>query len=141
MHTARLFSLALLIVTWLVSPAAAVLQFYKVFQTEYLDNHPDQEWAAFVKKPANRCFVCHLGKNRKNHNLFGDHLVPMLDRRKDAKDQEKILAAIREVVALPVDPDNPDGEKYLDRIKASQWPGGELDQLKQEPPGAEDGSQ
>jgi hypothetical protein len=132
MHIVRLFALAVLFVAWLVSPAAAVLQFYKVFQAEYLDNHPDQDWVAVVKKPANRCFICHQGKIRKNHNLFGDHLVPLLDRRKDAKDQEKILATLKQVVVLPFDPANPAGETYLDRIQAGKWPGGELEDLKQE---------
>jgi cytochrome c2 len=123
----------LLLVAWMVEPAAAVLQFYKVFQAEYLDNHPDQEYAAFVKKPANRCFICHQGKVRKNHNPYGDHLVKLLDRKKDAKNKEKILAAIKQVEVLPFDPNDDQSETYADRIKAGKWPGGELEDLKQEP--------
>jgi hypothetical protein len=138
MHIVRLFPLAILFIAWLASPAGAVLQFYNVFKAEYLDNHPDQEFATFVKKPANRCFVCHQGKVRKNHNPYGDHLVELLDRRKDAKNKEKILAAIKQVEVLPFDPNDPDGETYLDRIQASKWPGGELDDLKQEPDDSEE---
>jgi hypothetical protein len=138
MHIVRRFTLALLLVTWLASPAAAVLQFYNVFKAEYLDDHPDQEWVALVKKPANRCFICHQGKSRKNHNPYGEHLVPLLDRRKDAKDKDKILAALKEVEVLPFDPENQDGEKYADRIAAGQWPGGELDDLKAEPEGSDE---
>jgi hypothetical protein len=122
-----------MIVSMTAHPAAAVLQFYKVFQTEYLDNHPDQEFATLVKKPANRCFVCHQGKNRKHHNAFGEHLEELLDRKKDIKDKEKIAAALKKVVVLHVDPDDETSETYADRIAASKFPGGELEDLKKEP--------
>ncbi len=86
------------------------------------------------KKAADRCFICHQGKNRKNHNPFGDHLVEMLDRKTDLRDKEKISAAIKKVVAMHVDPKDEKSETYVDRIKASKWPGGELAELKKEPP-------
>jgi uncharacterized membrane protein len=135
MHITRLFPIAVFIlIAWLASPAAAVLQFYKVFQVEYLDHHPDQEFATFAKKPVNRCFVCHQGKDRKNHNEYGDHLVEILDRKSDAKDTDKILAALKKVEMLPVDPNDEQGETYRERILAGKWPGGELDDLKKELP-------
>ena len=42
-------------------------------------------------------------------------------------------AAIKKVVEMHVDPKNDKSETYLDRIKASKWPGGELKQLMEEP--------
>jgi hypothetical protein len=115
-------------------PASAVVQFYNVFAKEYLDTHPDKEFAAAVKKPAVRCFVCHQGKNRKNHNPFGDYLVEMLDRKKDLRDVEKISASIKKALEMHVDPKDDKSETYADRLKASKWPGGELEELKKEPP-------
>ena len=37
-------------------PANAVLQYYKVFKTEYLDTHTDKKFAAEVDKGANKCY-------------------------------------------------------------------------------------
>ena len=89
---------------------------------------------AEVNKGTNRCFVCHQGKkSRKNHNAFGKPLVELLDRKKDIKDNEKIAAAIKKVVAMHVDPKDEKSETYLDRIKASKWPGGEFEDLQKEP--------
>jgi cytochrome c2 len=132
---------ALLLVVGMVRPSAAIVQFYTEFKKAYLDEHPNKEYAAEVNKAANRCFVCHQGKLRKNHNPFGIHLVGMLDRKKDMRDKEKIAAAIKKVVEMHVDPKDEKSETYLDRIKAGKWPGGELAELKKEPPKEETASQ
>jgi cytochrome c2 len=130
-----LFAVAVsLVISSLAQPAAAVVQFYMEYKKAYLDTHADKEYAAAVNKAADRCFVCHQGKNRKNHNAFGIHLVELLDRKKDIRDKEKIQAAIKKVVEMHVDPKDDNSETYLDRIKASKWPGGELSDLKKEPP-------
>jgi len=133
MRTICTFLVACILLTATARPAAAVLQFYKVWETEYLTNHPDQEFAALVKKPANRCFVCHQGKKRKHHNAYGEHLEELLDRKKDLKDKEKILAAIKQVGDLHVDPNDDSSETFNQRIAESKFPGGELDELKKEP--------
>ena len=142
MRTACLFVVALILsATCMTQPAAAVLQFYKVYQSEYLDNHPDQEFAAEAMKPANRCFACHQGKKRKNHNPYGEELTKLLNRKTDTKDIPKITAALEKVAAMKVDPNDPNSETYGDRIAAGKWPGGELEDLKKEPPGsAENGA-
>jgi hypothetical protein len=114
-------------------PARAVLPFYQVFKKEYLDTHSDKKFAEEVNKAANRCFVCHQGKNRKHHNEFGIHLVEPLDKKEDLKNTEKISAEIKKVLAMHVDPKDDKSETYLDRLKASKWPGGELEELKKEP--------
>jgi hypothetical protein len=115
-------------------PAAAVLQFYKEFETLYIKDHPNKDFVKEVTTGTNKCLICHQGKNRKNHNAFGIHLVEPLDRKKDLKDKEKIIAEIEKVVQLHVDPKDDKSETYLDRIKAGKWPGGELEELKKEPP-------
>ena len=129
-----LLTIAALAVLCPSRPASAVVQFYVEYKKAYLDNHPDKEYAAAVNKASDRCFVCHQGKSRKNHNEFGKHLVELLDRKKDIRDKEKINAAIKKVVEMRVDPKDEKSETYLDRIKASKWPGGELADLKKEPP-------
>lgn len=123
----------LLIALAATQPAVAVVQFYNVFKKEYLDEHKDKKFADEVNKASNRCFVCHQGKNRKNHNVMGVELVKMLDKKEDAKNVEKISASIKKVLAMHVDPKDEKSETYLDRLKASKWPAGELEELKKDP--------
>ena len=139
MRSVCLLTVATLLFTLgIAPPAAAVVQFYNAYAKQYLDTHPDKEYAAAVKKPAVRCFVCHQGKSRKHHNAFGEHLEELLDRKKDIRNVEKITAALKAVVEMRVDPKDEKSETYLDRIKASKWPGGELEELKKEPPKEEE---
>jgi hypothetical protein len=129
MRTVSSFLVACVLLALVARPAAAVLQFYKVWETEYLTNHPDQEYAKLVKKPANRCFVCHVGKNRKHRNAYGALMETDLDPRKDVKDKEKILATIKKAGEGKFD----DGTTFAQRIEASKFPAGELEDLKKNP--------
>jgi len=129
MRTVCSFLVACVLVSVFGQPAAAVLAFYKVWETEYLTNHPDQEYAKLVKKPANRCFVCHVGKNRKHRNEYGALMEEDLDPRKDVKDKEKILAAIKKAGEGKFD----DSTTFAQRIEASKFPAGELEELKKDP--------
>lgn len=133
MRTACLIVLVAIVVSWSAQPATAVLQFYKVFEAEHLANHPDQEFVALVKKPANRCYMCHVGKKRSHRNEFGALMEEPLDWKKDAKDKEKIAAAIKDALAKHVDPNDDTSETYADRLGKGQFPAGELDELKKEP--------
>lgn len=130
------FSLAgaMLIGLTATGPSLAIPQFYKEFEKEYLDNHPDQKYAEALKKTADRCFICHQGrKSKKNHNAFGKPLAELLDRKKDMKDTKKIQDALKKVLAMHVNPEDEKSETFMDRVKASKWPGGELEDLKKEP--------
>jgi cytochrome c2 len=125
---------AIVLAIGIARPSFGILQFYQVYKAEYIDKHSDKEYAAAVNKTANRCFVCHQGKkSKKNHNAFGKHLIEPLDWKKDSKDKEKIAEALKKALALHVDPKDDKSETYLDRIKASKWPGGELTDLEKEP--------
>lgn len=129
MRTLCSFLVACVLVTLFCRPAAAVLAFYKVWETEYLTNHPNKEYADLVKKPANRCFVCHVGKNRKHRNEYGKLMEADLDPRKDTKDKEKILAVIKKAGEGKFD----ESTTYAQRIEAGKFPAGELEDLKKEP--------
>ncbi len=114
-------------------PAAAVMAFYKAFNSEYVENHPDLDFKQLVTKDA-RCLVCHQGRKRANRNAYGQQLDKLLDRKTDARDIEKILAALRKVGEMPVDPNDPDGETFSERIADGKLPGGTLEELKKELP-------
>jgi cytochrome c2 len=128
-----LFLLSAIVWSLTAQPAGAVLQFYKVWKEQYLDDHPDQEYAALVNKGTNKCFVCHVGKQRKHHNVYGQHFVDLLDRKTDTKDKEKIAAAIKQVGELHFEADDEASETFNQRIAESKFPGGELEELKKEP--------
>ena len=128
------FLLAASVLVAFAAPALADPKFYMVFKKEYLEKHPDKKFAEAMDKPDVRCLVCHQGKkSKKNHNAFGLPLVDLLDRKKDLKDEKKISESIKKVLAMKVNPKDPKSETYLDRLKASKWPGGELEDLKKEP--------
>ncbi|MEX2316964.1 MAG: hypothetical protein WD669_07420 [Pirellulales bacterium] len=115
-------------------PAAAIQQFFNAFVDNYVKNHPDKKFAEMVQKEA-KCLVCHQGaKNRKNRNMFGKEMDKLLDRQKDMKDVEKIVASLKTALAVRTDPKNDKSETFLDRVKAGKLPGGNLEDLKKEPP-------
>ena len=109
------------------------------FKKDYLDQLEDKKFAEEVNKASNRCFICHQSKDRKKRNVMGKELSKFLDSKKDAKDAEKISASIKKVLEMHVDPKDDKSETYLDRLKASKWPAGDLEELKKETKDAGEG--
>jgi cytochrome c2 len=128
--------IAMAVLVAFVSPAFAIKPFYDVFKKDYLDTHKDKKFAESVDKAegSGKCLICHQGKKSKeSRNAFGKEVGKLLDRKKDARNLEKISAALKKALAAPIDPKKPKGETYMDRLKKSQWPGGKLEDLKKEP--------
>ncbi len=130
-----LFALAIL---GLGAPSAmAIAQFQAVFIKEYINDHPDEEFAKYVKTKA-KCNVCHQGKvSPKNvhHNSYGTPLVELLDAEEDKKDVEKIKKALAEVAKMHSDPEDDKSPTFGDLIKESKLPGGPLEESQKEPEG------
>jgi len=117
----------------LVPQASAIVAFKREFQKLYIKPDADEEFAKLVKSNKTGCFVCHQGKNRKNHNPYGDELKELLDKKKDAKDTKKIIASLRKVEKMHTDPDDDKSLTYGDLIKEHKLPGGPLEDLMKEP--------
>ena len=138
-YVCLLASVLLLDIAFQAQSTFAIPAFSDVFKKEFLDTHPDKKFAETVNgKDENgkviKCLVCHQGfKIKKARNAYGDQLDAILDRKTDAKDIEKIVAAIKKVNEMHVDPKDDKSETYGDRIKASKWPAGDLEALKKEP--------
>lgn len=124
----------------LATPASAILQFNKVFIAKYATDNDNEEFVESVKKA--KCWVCHQGKKRHYHNPYGIHLVDLLDKTKDKKDEEKISKALDKVAKLHSDPkENKPGVDPKDKksptfgelIAAGKLPGGTLEEAKEEP--------
>lgn len=127
-----MFFAAVLVACGLTHPAMAIKQFSDQFKELYIKHHPNKEFAEYVTKKV-RCFVCHQGKKKKNHNPYGQHLTELLDRKKDKKNKEKIIAALKQVGAMHSDPNDEKSPTYAELIAAGKLPGGPLEEVKKEP--------
>jgi len=104
--------------------AFAVKPFFDQFVATYVkadsSDAKDKAFAEAVEKV--KCNVCHEGKLKKNRNEYGKALDELLDRKTDAEDKEKIVAALRKVEARRVDPKDENSPTFGDRIKAGKLP-------------------
>lgn len=124
--------------SFLASTAEAIPAFQTQFYKKYLDNHGDDDYVNLVKKEA-KCWLCHQGKDRKQHNAYGIHLTDLLTK-KDIKDVEKIQKALDKVGKMHSDPDDDKSKTYAELIAASELPGGSVEDCKKEPEEAEGGN-
>lgn len=112
--------------------AQATAQFQAVFLKEYINDHEDKDFAKMVKTKA-RCHSCHRGKKvGPYHNAFGKHLISLLDPKKDAKDVDKIKAALAKVVKMHSDPKDEKSPTYAELIEQGKLPGGDLEEAKKD---------
>lgn len=117
----------------LARPAMAILPFFKEFTKLYDNEDPDSQLGMLLKNKKQRCLVCHQGKKKKNHNPYGIHFVELLDKKKDKKDVDKIIASLKKVAELPSDPEDDKSPTYGELIEAGKLPGGPLEELLKEP--------
>lgn len=113
--------------------AQAIIGFKKEFEKLYINDETDKEFAKLIKSNKTGCYVCHQGKKRKNQNPYGKELEKLLDKKKDKKDKEKIIAALKKVEKIHTDPKDKKSPTYGDLIKANKLPGGPLEEVKKEP--------
>ena len=112
----------------------AIPAFSKVFTKEYVENNSDKKFAEEAGKAPNSCYICHQGKERKNRNAFGKEVGKLLDKKKDAKNEQKISDSIKKALEMHVDPKDEKSETYMDRVKAGKYPVGTLEELKKDLP-------
>ncbi|NMC21275.1 MAG: hypothetical protein GYA33_12750 [Thermogutta sp.] len=109
---------------WGMNAAWAVIQFRNEFVARYVKKESkepkDQAFARLVEEA--KCNICHVGTDRKQRNVYGQALDRLLDRTKDARNKEKIQAALAEVESEKVDPKDPKSATFGDRIKAGELP-------------------
>ncbi len=131
-----LMPLAVLIATCVDnSPALAIVQYHKEFEKTYID--PDAtvetDLSKLMTDRKNRCLICHQGKKKKNCNKYGEHFRTLLDRKKDKKDKEKIVAALKKVAKLRIDPEDKESRTFGELLADGKLPGGTLEELRKEP--------
>ena len=131
-RTVSLIVVAGIFVCLASSPALAIKQFQDEWFELYLADNENKEFAEMARSKA-KCYICHQGKKKSNHNPYGIHLVELLDKKKDKKDVEKIVKALKEVGELHSDPKDDSSPTYAELIAQGKLPGGSLEEAKEEP--------
>jgi cytochrome c2 len=98
-------------------PAFAIKQFADEFKAVYVKEGTPLAAAVETAK----CNVCHVGKNKKDRNAYGEELAKLLDKKTDKEDKAKIKQALEAVAKLP---SKEAGKTFGDLIAAGQLPGG-----------------
>jgi hypothetical protein len=104
----------------LTREAFAIKQFADEFKAMYVKE--GTPLAAAVDEA--KCNVCHLPASKKERNAYGHALAERLDKKEDAKNVEKIKAALQEVAGLSSDPSKPDAPTFGKLIEEGKLPGG-----------------
>ena len=116
-----------LLLSWSGSAAKADPRFRKQFEELYVKKDSaepsEQAFAAKVKKA--KCNLCHVGRNRKMRNAYGAELSKLLDRKKDAKNVEKIRKAMATVAEIKANPDDENSPTFGELIAQGELPASE----------------
>jgi len=105
--------------------AHAIAPFKKEFDEKYVKNNSNEEFVAAAKKA--NCLICH-GKNaegkedKKLRNAYGKALDKLLDKKEDAKNVEKIQAALDTVAKEKSNPDDPASPTFGELIAQGKLP-------------------
>lgn len=98
----------------LAQPASARKQYYDEFKEKY---GSDKEFGKAIDDA--KCFVCHVGKSKKNRNEYGMALGKALS--KNEKDKSKIKEGLGKIESEK----SSDGKTFGELIKEGKLPGGE----------------
>jgi hypothetical protein len=116
----------------LTKPAQAIPS----FQKELLKLYAEDKESQFAQLAASaKCFICHQGKNRHHRNPYGQQLDPLLDKKTDKKDPDKIIAALKQVAEMHSVAGDDSSPTFGELIAQGKLPGGTLKECKQEPTG------
>ncbi|HVU85726.1 MAG TPA: hypothetical protein VHD36_00270 [Pirellulales bacterium] len=118
---------AAIVVGSTINTALAIAPFKKEFDELYVKNSKNEEFVAAAKKA--NCLICH-GKNaegkedKKVRNAYGKALDKLLDKKEDAKNVEKIKAALETVAKEKSNPDDPSSPTFGDLLSQGKLPSG-----------------
>ena len=119
--------IASLILGLSLNTAYAIKPFKDEFDAKYVKDATNTEFVDAVKKA--NCNLCH-GKNaegkddKKVRNAYGKALDKLLDKKEDAKNKEKIQAALDTVAGEKSNPDDPSSPTFGELLKQGKLPGG-----------------
>jgi len=107
-------------------PAHAIKPFADEFTAKYVKKEgkerKDQDFARLVEEA--KCFVCHVGKSKKDRNPYGVELAKLLDNKTDKANKDKIHSALAKVEKLPSNPQDKNSPTFGQLIQQGKLPGG-----------------
>ncbi|HEY4310234.1 MAG TPA: hypothetical protein VGN12_12355 [Pirellulales bacterium] len=123
------FALTMLAVTFVfglsLNTARAIAPFKKEFDELYVKDSKNEAFVAAAKKA--NCLICH-GKNaegkedKKVRNAYGKALDKLLDKKDDAKNVEKIRAALETVAKEKSNPDDASSPTFGELLSEGKLP-------------------
>jgi hypothetical protein len=112
-------------VCWFAArPAQALKAFRDQFEAKYVkpDSKDPLDMALAAAFKEAKCNVCHVGKNRKVRNAYGQELAKFL-HESDEKNVEKIRVSLDKVAAMKSSKD-PRAPTFGELIKQGKLPAG-----------------
>lgn len=108
------------------TPARADKAFFDEFVAKYVKpestDPKEQAFKASVEKV--RCNVCHVGRAKKDRNVYGQALDKLLDRQTDKDNKPKIRAALDTVAKQHSKPDDDKSPTFGELIDQGKLPAG-----------------
>ena len=127
-------SVMLSIVFFHGASAGAMPPFFKEFKAKYIEENPNAEQAATLKKT--KCFICHMkGQKKKVRNRYGSALDKLLDKENFKKDRlkaepekvkQEIVDALNAVAATRSEAGNEQSPTFGELLAQGKLPGGEV---------------
>jgi hypothetical protein len=99
-----------------MSSASARQPYFDEFKGKYAGDDADPEFAKTVTEA--KCFICHVGKSKKNRNAYGTALSKVIAKKE--MDKEKIREALGKIEKEK----SADGTTFGELIKDNKLPGG-----------------
>jgi cytochrome c2 len=110
----------------LCAPSAlAIKPFKDAFEAKYVkSDSKDPAAAAFAAacKQA-KCTICHVGRNKKQRNPYGQQLAKLLNKETDKDNKEKISQALEQVAAIKINPNDANSPTFGALIQQGKLPG------------------
>jgi 16S rRNA G1207 methylase RsmC len=105
--------------------ALAIKPFKDAFVAKYVKSDSKDPAAVAFAAACNKakCTICHVGKNKKIRNSYGQQLAKLLHKETDQDNKEKINQALEQVAAIKVNPSSADSPTFGDLIQKGKLPG------------------
>jgi hypothetical protein len=119
-----LLAFTLGLVSLIAQPANAIKQFRDEFKAKYVkaDSQEPKDVALREAVEQAGCSVCHVGEERTNRNSYGQALAKLLDRKTDAKNKQKIQAALEKAAAMKTNPGDPKSPTFGELLSQGKLP-------------------
>jgi hypothetical protein len=115
-----------LVAVLFATQALAVKSFRDEFKAKYIkpDSQDAKDVALRDAFDSAGCNVCHAGESKEERNTYGKELAKLLDRKADAKNKEKIQAALEKVAGMKSEPKDPKSPTFGELIRQGKLPAG-----------------